>query len=312
MKYFCLRDDDTSFFTDCRVLKQCYGEIWDCIPITLATIPFIHGSSKKMEEFDPIYSRTSTREPISAKDKKEQYRKLYEWERTADEQSLTEYHTIHPIGENIDLVAELREMVSRGTIEIAQHGVYHRFTCDGAEMISSRITRNNVLDGHAYLEKVFNTKIETFIPPSNTIDEECAHYVHDLGMHLFCSGEIQYVSKRKKIASLIKHPDSLIFNIKRKLLRRKLPFSYSTGIVVFGSITYDPFKNKQQIINRIDSQLNETGFVSLGTHYSLLEKMEEYRRDYFEVVERFRMQKDIIFVTATEYYRQIMEKYMNG
>src|SRR5262245_59566030 len=42
---FAIRDDDTSFFTAPEQLERVYGDIWDDVPVSLATVPF-HASTR--------------------------------------------------------------------------------------------------------------------------------------------------------------------------------------------------------------------------------------------------------------------------
>ena len=39
--YFCIRDDDTSFFTSPEELERVYGQISQLGPVSLAVVPFI-------------------------------------------------------------------------------------------------------------------------------------------------------------------------------------------------------------------------------------------------------------------------------
>ena len=81
--YFCIRDDDTSFFTTPEELEQAYGEISKWGPISLAVVPFHRaGTSKSVPE---------------------KYRDRW---------------TVHPLHENPDLVQYLRSGISKGCFEI--------------------------------------------------------------------------------------------------------------------------------------------------------------------------------------------------
>ena len=45
--YFCIRDDDTSFFTSPDELELAYGEIMKHGPVSLAIIPFLQSRNKQ-------------------------------------------------------------------------------------------------------------------------------------------------------------------------------------------------------------------------------------------------------------------------
>ena len=44
---FCIRDDDTCFFTQPEQLEQAYGRITECGPVSLAVIPFCRAGTNK-------------------------------------------------------------------------------------------------------------------------------------------------------------------------------------------------------------------------------------------------------------------------
>ena len=123
-KYICLRDDDTNFFTTVEELRVAYGQYWGKVPVTLATIPFAHGSEKKIFDVEIPYEK--------------KFENLRQWELNASADELSEYHKVHPIGDNRGLVVELKTLTEKGMIEIAQHGVLHRYTEFGAELLGDR------------------------------------------------------------------------------------------------------------------------------------------------------------------------------
>ena len=45
--YFCIRDDDTSFFTSPEELEHAYGEVTQWGPVSLAVIPFCRAGLSK-------------------------------------------------------------------------------------------------------------------------------------------------------------------------------------------------------------------------------------------------------------------------
>ena len=46
--HFCIRDDDTSFFTRPEDLEQAYGRITQYGPVSLAVIPFCRAGDNKV------------------------------------------------------------------------------------------------------------------------------------------------------------------------------------------------------------------------------------------------------------------------
>lgn len=294
MRYICLRDDDTKYYTSVEELKLAYGEFWNNIPITLATIPFAHGSCEKILEMEKKYSGDF-------------YSKTREWEQKASAKELTEYVKVKPIGENEELVNELKRLVQSGMIEIAQHGVNHKYNEFGPEMISNRMGYVQIREAHEYLEKLFDTKITTFIPPSNTIDPICVEWVKSLGMHLFCRGSIKYKSRLEMLKWSLCDLESVRDKIGGTFVSDR-PYTRRCGVYQFGSITYGKNCEYNSIIARAKAALDKTGFVALGTHYMLLLDAE-YRKNYHRMIAELLEQNDVTFVTASVYYDKMMEKY---
>jgi predicted deacetylase len=132
--YFCIRDDDTSFFTSPDELEQAYGEITQWGPVSLAVVPFHRaGTSKAVPE---------------------KFRGRW---------------TVHPLHENTELVMYLRQRVSEGRFEIMLHGYYHDDAERAFEFASGRDLTERVAKGKKYLEELLHTKIRVFVAPKNVI-----------------------------------------------------------------------------------------------------------------------------------------------
>lgn len=289
-KYICLRDDDTIFYTTVEELRSAYGKFWGAIPITLAVIPFAHGSERKI--FDVEY-------PLEKK-----FNNLRKWELNATTYELTEYHKVHPIGENTDLINELSSLMANGKIEIAQHGVFHRYTEFGAELLGDRISFSSLRDGKEYLEKVFNTQVHTLIPPGNVIDLTVIEYMNRLGMNLFTSGKIRSKNRIETFKTYLMHIESFIDRHKAT----PQPLHHRYGIHYFGSHTFEYEKNANSIFEVIKHDLDTCGFTALGTHYRyLLDK--RHREDYFSIITEIKHFDDIQFVTANDYYNIALKSY---
>lgn len=297
MKYICLRDDDTSFLTTPEQLKLCYGEFWGKIPVTLATIPFLHGSSEKINEFG--YEVPNSIKVV----------RMREWQKNATVDEIKKFHTFQPIGDNEKLVNELKRLIALGKVEIAQHGVFHRYNEQGPDMQKSQMSFEWVRDGKEYLEKVFDVKISTFIPPANTIDRVNVRWINQLGMNLFISGSIKHPSKGDLLWSYLLDPISIkekalsYFGIPEGPLMRRCNIRY------FTSCTYDAFKSQSSIYEKLLNSLNRTGFAGLGTHYFLLLENEVYRNQYQDLLSKLSRLEDVKFVTAKEYHKLMMAKY---
>jgi peptidoglycan/xylan/chitin deacetylase (PgdA/CDA1 family) len=132
--YFCIRDDDTSFFTSPEQLDQAYGEITRWGPVSLAVVPFHRaGTSKGVPE---------------------KFRGRW---------------TIHPLHENSDLVQFLRGGAASGRFEIMLHGYHHDEPTGQSEFAGGKELVKRVADGRKYLEDVIGVKIRVFVAPRNAI-----------------------------------------------------------------------------------------------------------------------------------------------
>ena len=288
-KYLCLRDDDTNFFTSVEELQAAYGPYWGIVPITLAVIPFAHGSERKILDVEIPYEK--------------KFENLRRWEIEASANELSEYHKVHPVGENNNLVEELKRLASVGKIEIAQHGVFHRYTEFGAEMLGDRMSFTALRDGKEYLEKVFDVKVKTLIPPGNVVDLTVIDYMNRLGMHLFSSGRIRAKNRWETIKTYIQHPESFIDRRKKT----PQPLHHRYGIHYFGSHTFEDGCDVEQIMKDIENELSTCGFSALGTHYRFLVD-ENNRNTYHSMIKTIAKIDNIQFVTANEYYEKAQER----
>jgi len=149
--YFCVRDDDTSFFTAPEELERAYGEVMQWGPVSLAVVPFHRaGTSKAVPE--KFRGRGS----------------------------------VHPLHENRALVAYLRAAVSEGRFEIMLHGYHHDEPSDRAEFSMGNDLTRKIIDGRKYLEDLIGASIRVFVPPHNTIGRRGLRAMVRAKLHLGC------------------------------------------------------------------------------------------------------------------------------
>ena len=285
-RYMCLRDDDACRHTQVQELEKAYGDLWGKIPLTLAVVPFVHGSWAKTNEMP---------EP--------KFENLRNWQKTATIEELTEFFRVSPLGENKELVDALKPLVNKNIIEIAEHGVFHRYNERGPEMFSDGMSYEAIRDGKEYLEKLFDTTVSFLVPPSNTIDVKCASYIKELGMNLFSSGNI--VKDHTKATAF--EFSSKLRGLKRRVLRKEVPpMSKSFGLMKFGSLTFTHVTSTSDLKQKLMRNLDKSGFAALGTHYTYL--CEGGGEAYQKLLHSL-MEEGVEFVTAKQYYNLIMNKY---
>ena len=154
MKYFAIRDDDTSFFTNSDELESVYNNYWGYIPISLAVIPFAVSNTKDKNK------------------------------------NIGEKSTEFPIGDNKKLVTWLRKKIALGHIKIMLHGYNHEYKFIENKWIAEY--KNKTLEqlteetkiGKNYLEQLLNVEIDVFVPPSNSIGKNGIKAIRNVGLNL--------------------------------------------------------------------------------------------------------------------------------
>ena len=151
MVTFCIRDDDTNYFTTPEALENAYKNIWEKGPVSLSVVPFHKGCQSR---------------GIPA-----EYRTTGE---------------IYPFENNRDLVLYLRQLLNENKIEIMLHGYHHEDFFGWPEFVAGNNLEKKVCEGKKYLEKLLNTKVRVFVPPHNSISREGLRAVISSGLHLGC------------------------------------------------------------------------------------------------------------------------------
>ena len=147
--HFCIRDDDTSFFTSPDELERAYGEVTKWGPVSLAIIPFCRaGTSKGVpEKFRGRWS-------------------------------------IHPFHKNPELVEWLRIGVAAGRYEPMLHGYHHDERNGQWEFAGGNHLAQKVTEGRRYLEDVLGAPVRVFVPPHNAIGRKGLQAIAREGLHL--------------------------------------------------------------------------------------------------------------------------------
>jgi peptidoglycan/xylan/chitin deacetylase (PgdA/CDA1 family) len=155
--HFCIRDDDTSYFTTPNDLESAYGEITRVGPVSLGVVPFHRaGDSKGVPE------------------------------------KLRGRWTIHPLHENGDLVEYLRENVAKGRFEIMLHGYHHDDPDAQFEFARGALLHDRLSTGRKYLEDILGTRIRVFVPPRNRIARGGLLALAREGLHLGGVAGVRY------------------------------------------------------------------------------------------------------------------------
>jgi len=149
---FAVRDDDTCCFTAPADLERVYRDVWDRVPVCLATVPFAVG-----------YPRAGI--PESA------------------------WHSGRrcPLEENRELVAWLRTKIAERRVTVALHGYTHEDYPNGFEFQAAPDLDRRIAAGRAYLERLLGAPIRVFVPPHNALSKRGLDAVSRAGLNVLGS-----------------------------------------------------------------------------------------------------------------------------
>ena len=287
-RYVCIRDDDANFFTAPAELRKAYGENWGRIPLTLAVIPFVHGSDAKILEPGGLEG-------------------LLEWEKSASPEELERYNALHPAGDNEALAKELSGLVREGKVEIAQHGLTHRYASKGPELMNGFVPAEKIQEGRRHLEETFKCRVGVFIPPGNMIDERQTLELKKLKLNMFSSWPVWYPSVRRRALSYIRYPGTVADVLSHRLLGNTSPVRNYCGVKTIHSIIFDTYDDAAAVFALARAELEKTGFTAIATHYRHLLK-DGNAGKFAALLRRLGEIEGVKFVTASEYIQKASGK----
>jgi len=129
-----LRDDDTCYFTRPDALDRVYRDIWNRVPVCLATVPCAIGYPRAGIPPEHWHSGEAL-----------------------------------PLERNAELVQFLRETIATGRATIALHGYTHQDYPEGYEFQAAPDLERRVRDGLHALRKTLQTTVAVFVPPHNAL-----------------------------------------------------------------------------------------------------------------------------------------------
>jgi predicted deacetylase len=147
-----LRDDDTCYFTRPEVLERVYHDVWDRIPVCLATVPFAIG-----------------------------------YERIGIPQEHWHSGEAFALERNAAIVDLLRDAIGKRRATIALHGYTHQDYPDGYEFQAAPDPERRVREGLSYLQATLQTTISIFVPPHNALSKRGMAAVSKAGLNLLGS-----------------------------------------------------------------------------------------------------------------------------
>jgi predicted deacetylase len=147
-----LRDDDTCYFTRPEVLERVYHDVWDRVPVCLATVPFAVG-----------------------------------YERAGIPQEHWNSGEAFALDRNAELVPLLKRLLAAGRATIALHGYTHQDYPEGFEFQAAPDPERRVREGVRYLRDTLNASISVFVPPHNALSKRGLAAVSGAGLNILGS-----------------------------------------------------------------------------------------------------------------------------
>ena len=147
-----LRDDDTCYFTAPETLERVYHDVWDRVPVCLATVPRAIG-----------------------------------YERVGIPREHWHSGEAFPLEQNRELVPFLKDAIARRRATIALHGYTHQDYADGFEFQAAPDPERRVQDGLRELRDTLGAPISVFVPPHNALSKRGLSAVASAGLNILGS-----------------------------------------------------------------------------------------------------------------------------
>ena len=147
-----IRDDDTCYFTRPETLQRVYCDVWDRVPICLATVPFAIGYERVGIPHEHWHSGEA-----------------------------------FALERNADLASALRELLRRGRVSIALHGYSHQDFPNGYEFQAAPDPERRVREGLHHLRTLLGADVSVFVPPHNALSKRGLSAVAAAGLDILGS-----------------------------------------------------------------------------------------------------------------------------
>lgn len=147
-----IRDDDTCYFTAPESLERVYCDVWDRVPICLATVPHAIG-----------------------------------YERAGIPREHWHDGEAFALERNTGLMAALKDLLDKRRVTIALHGYTHQDYPNGFEFQAAPDPERRVADGLQYLKQTLRTPISIFVPPHNALSKRGLAAVAAAGLNILGS-----------------------------------------------------------------------------------------------------------------------------
>lgn len=267
---FALRDDDACYFTAPDELVRVYQDVWDRVPVCLATVPFAIG-----------YERAGIPRE--------------HW-RSGEAFSLER---------NGELVSALDDWLANRRVTVALHGYTHQDFPAGYEFQAAPDPERRVRDGLRYLRTLLRTNISIFVPPHNALSKRGLAAVGAAGLNILGS----FLSFRPSMRPWDAKTPANWWRVRRfraatgraKSERFVYPHVLRyAGHAEFGCHSLVPGTTLQELVTGFEEARQAGGDFCLATHYwEVSDAMKDVMLGLVDHASRYR---DVRFVAAEELF----------
>lgn len=265
-----IRDDDTCYFTSPEDLARVYHDVWDRVPICLATVPFAIG-----------------------------------YERAGIPRAHWHDGEAFALDRNQPLIDFLKPLVRRRRVTIALHGYTHQDFPDGFEFQAAPDPERRVHDGLRYLRDTLSATLSIFVPPHNALSKRGLVAVGSAGLNILGS----FLSFRPSMrrwdymtpANWLRVQQFRLATHRSKRDRLVYPFPLRyADHAEFGCHSLIPDTTLDELTTAFDEAKREGGDFCLATHYwEVDERMKCVLLKFLDYAAR---DPDVRFVEAEELF----------
>jgi len=196
-----IRDDDISYFTTPQELENVWGKWYGKVDILLAITPFM----------------------VETKEYKIDGRE-FNCHQLGDKE--------FDISDNQELISYIKELLAKKYITIGLHGYNHKYKIENNNLIAEydindeKILYEKTIKAKEHLEKLFDTKIDTFVPPDNAVSKEAIKILSNAGLtKVLRAFPIRYIDTKLSLNYIIFWIKRVYFKLKYKLVYSEAYFN---------------------------------------------------------------------------------------
>jgi hypothetical protein len=265
-----IRDDDTCYFTAPDELERVYSDVWNRVPVCLATVPFAIGYERRGIPREHWHSGLAL-----------------------------------PLEFNAELVDYLKQLRRSNRATVALHGYTHEDFSGGFEFQAAPDPERRVSEGLAYLQRTLDASVGIFVPPHNALSKRGLAAVARHGLNVLGS----FLSFRPSMRPWEARTLGNWWRVHRFRTRtgrtRQDRFVYPFVLryktyAEFGCHSLVPGTTLAELVSRFDEARQAGGDFCLATHYWEVDQpLKDVLRRFLDHSARC---SDVRFVPAEELF----------